>query len=818
MHVFFCGMSTMVAQGGISPQSSKLCSGSYTMNDSDVQYTSTGLMRKSVENLLISSHDVIGSSISPTLTFGAMTLPTNCPQGHVANSLEIRPPSPGASPQSSPRLSPRQNHKRDHSKGEISVGSCRDTSLLDKFEIIEDGLSRSSDSGHIHELSRSISHEGPSKERTKESGRGSDRTKKKSSWYNVLYPTYKSRSEDFKRIFKDVPSEERLIVDYSCALQKDILVHGRLYVSQNYLCFYANIFRWETSVSLRWKDVTAITKEKTALVIPNAILVCTEGEKLFFTSFGARDKTYLMLFRVWQNALMDQQLSMQEIWQWVHTCYGDELGLTSDDEDYIPPPNEEDKLSSISVRLSVDSFSEESCSMTESHMETTNTEEHQNDAPTAITTGMSVHSTSRQESYTGTILHSTSRTESTGHDRSSLQVPVSETLPTDMSDTTESEAEKQGTRGSSKLVACTSSHEGRKIIRIIVPIHVDLLFTMLFTNSKFYLDFHSARRTSDISHTPWQQDSETGTKQRVVTLTMPLSQSVGPKTTQVTEKQVMLPCSKPGELYAIDSDSVNSGIPYADSFYITSHYCMSRTADNESCLAVYAQIKYKKSVWGLIKSFIEKNTWSGLEDFYSHLQRVLLEEGTHLSVTKKKTRRRRRLMPVCATGSEEPKHRISRPAARFPLPELRSPADSLSWVVLAVLLFLVLLNALLYYKLWTLEEWTQDSSHSFTVMDLQVLRQPPKSHEEWLHLVQQQEALHNIEMQKWQKILQAAVQLLRQTEESLSELQVAINPMISKKVLSVLKDTFTEEIPKDEVESAASQPEVDQSTVPEGEL
>jgi hypothetical protein len=59
-------------------------------------------------------------------------------------------------------------------------------------------------------------------------------------------------------------------------------------------------------VSLRWKDVTAITKEKTALVIPNAILVCTEGEKLFFTSFGARDKTYLMLFRVWQNALMDK--------------------------------------------------------------------------------------------------------------------------------------------------------------------------------------------------------------------------------------------------------------------------------------------------------------------------------------------------------------------------------------------------------------------------------------------------------------------------------------------------------------------------------
>jgi hypothetical protein len=51
-------------------------------------------------------------------------------------------------------------------------------------------------------------------------------------------------------------------------------------------------------------------------------------------------------------------MSMQEMWQLVHTCYGDELGLTSDDDDYIPPANEEDKLSGLNVRLSMDSFSE----------------------------------------------------------------------------------------------------------------------------------------------------------------------------------------------------------------------------------------------------------------------------------------------------------------------------------------------------------------------------------------------------------------------------------------------------------------------------
>jgi hypothetical protein len=65
----------------------------------------------------------------------------------------------------------------------------------------------------------------------------------------------------------------------------------------------------------------------------------------------------------------------------------------------------------------------------------------------------------------------------------------------------------------------------------------------------------------------------------------------------------------------------------------------------------------------ICSGLIEKNTWAGLEDFYSHLQRALLEEGTHVPVAKKKTRRRRRLLSVCATGSEEPKHRISRPVS-----------------------------------------------------------------------------------------------------------------------------------------------------------
>ena len=86
-------------------------------------------------------------------------------------------------------------------------------------------------------------------------------------------------------------------------------------------------------------QVTAMTKEKTALVIPNAIQICTNSEKLFFTSFAARDKTHMMLFRLvteqqnmslystlyfrlWQNALLDSPATQTEIWSWVQSVYG----------------------------------------------------------------------------------------------------------------------------------------------------------------------------------------------------------------------------------------------------------------------------------------------------------------------------------------------------------------------------------------------------------------------------------------------------------------------------------------------------------------
>ncbi|XP_026474062.1 GRAM domain-containing protein 1B-like [Ctenocephalides felis] len=704
----------------------------------------------------IDKRRVAGQSFNQALAFsGAMA--ASAPPQTSPLAEHRRSPSPNLSPSNSPKARNRREHSRSDTHLFVPSNEFYNNNVEKTDGAEQDNISRSSDSSQVIDLSRSVSHESERGDKdssriTKRDSRVNDRTKKKSSWYNVLYPNYKTRSEDFKRIFKDVPDDERLIVEYSCAMQKDILLQGRLYVSQNFLCFYANIFGWETSVSLKWREVTAITKEKTALVIPNAILVCTEAEKHFFTSFTARDKAHLMLFRVWQHALMDQPVPMQVMWKWVHNCYGDELGLTSDDE--YAAPNDEEKLSS--ARLSVESFSEEGLSVAEQNIEI----EHAEEADSNIDL-------------------STCIALPPGNPETPLRASTpAEQLPTDLSDTTDSDVEKSAPF-LPKSIICPAPHVGRQLVQAEFPIHVDTLFTLLFTGSQFLIDFHAARNTQDLVQGSWAQNTH-GVKSRTVSLTVALTQPVGPKTSQVTETQVMLPCSKPGQLYSIDIDSVNVGIPYAASFYVTMHYCLIRTGDQQSSISVHAQIKYKKSVWSVAKGFIEKNAWAGLEDFFDALIKALAEECELSPNRQRKSRRRRRVTaPVPRPTDDGFRSRsshilpyTSRTSSQTVNHPVRRSTDSLAWGVLVILVILVFLNAALFYKLWALEE---KSSQGPT--EVHVMRNPPQSHDEWLRVLQRQESLHSAEMRKWQRVLHSAIQLLRKTEQSLGELHQALQPV-----------------------------------------
>ncbi|KAL5383625.1 hypothetical protein DPSP01_005734 [Paraphaeosphaeria sporulosa] len=108
------------------------------------------------------------------------------------------------------------------------------------------------------------------------------------------------RNKDFHALFKSVPEDDYLIEDYSAALQKEILLQGRLYVSEGHLCFSSNILGWVTNLVISFDEVVSVEKKTTAMMFPNAIVIQTLHARNVFASFLTRDATYDLIIGIWK--------------------------------------------------------------------------------------------------------------------------------------------------------------------------------------------------------------------------------------------------------------------------------------------------------------------------------------------------------------------------------------------------------------------------------------------------------------------------------------------------------------------------------------
>ena len=228
------------------------------------------------------------------------------------------------------------------------------------------------------------------------------------------------------------------------------------------------------------------------------------------------------------------------------------MGLTSDDEDYIDP---------YDTKLSADSVSEDvEAKASSSSSGKLSDKKSLKDQKKAKKTSSSSYSSGAKESIRSTISHSSSEAPSPTTQIEQAATKISkptETCPTDMSgDSTDSENSKKV--DFIMDAECNSMHEGRQLVHTILPINIETVFGLLFHKSKFFTEFHKMRKTTNLDQGEWE-DKPDGTKQRVLSLTVAITQVVGPKSSHVTETQVMRSCSKPGQLYSIDATSVNAG-------------------------------------------------------------------------------------------------------------------------------------------------------------------------------------------------------------------------------------------------------------------
>ncbi|KAH9733427.1 protein VASCULAR ASSOCIATED DEATH 1 [Citrus sinensis] len=137
------------------------------------------------------------------------------------------------------------------------------------------------------------------------------------------------RSEEYRQLFR-LPSEEVLVQDFNCAFQESILLQGHMYLFVHFICFYSNIFGFETKVTSKFQcyvascnstlqyqscfaisnefmlqkiipfyEVTAVRRAKTAGIFPNAIEIFAAGKKYFFASFLSRDEAFKLITDGW---------------------------------------------------------------------------------------------------------------------------------------------------------------------------------------------------------------------------------------------------------------------------------------------------------------------------------------------------------------------------------------------------------------------------------------------------------------------------------------------------------------------------------------
>eukprot|EP01112_Ceratiomyxa_fruticulosa_P008710 TRINITY_DN2258_c0_g2_i1.p1 TRINITY_DN2258_c0_g2~~TRINITY_DN2258_c0_g2_i1.p1 ORF type:complete len:794 (-),score=190.55 TRINITY_DN2258_c0_g2_i1:97-2478(-) len=108
----------------------------------------------------------------------------------------------------------------------------------------------------------------------------------------------RSKSEAVIRKFNLNPAEV-LVDDFSAALLKQILLHGRLYLTQNYLCFESKIFGSKTAEVIPLNEIVVLKKKSRKLKLHVGIEISTASHTYHFASFVSRDKAFNIIHEAW---------------------------------------------------------------------------------------------------------------------------------------------------------------------------------------------------------------------------------------------------------------------------------------------------------------------------------------------------------------------------------------------------------------------------------------------------------------------------------------------------------------------------------------
>ncbi|XP_032938122.1 GRAM domain-containing protein 2A-like isoform X4 [Catharus ustulatus] len=152
-------------------------------------------------------------------------------------------------------------------------------------------------------------------------------------------PSLSKQDSSYRRVFGELVEQDVLLGCFSCAWQREMPYHGRLYVSARHICFHSNLLLKDIKAVVPVASISVLKKTNTALLVPNAVSIRTaKGEKFLFVSLRQREATYKLLRSVCKH-LQDSGQSPRDSLSNEETPRTSQISSQSDLEQSTLEPN-----------------------------------------------------------------------------------------------------------------------------------------------------------------------------------------------------------------------------------------------------------------------------------------------------------------------------------------------------------------------------------------------------------------------------------------------------------------------------------------------
>ena len=102
-------------------------------------------------------------------------------------------------------------------------------------------------------------------------------------------------TKSIRDLFQLSPSEQ-IFDDFACTFNS---MPGRIYLTQNYICFYSALLGRTTKFSVSYLDIESIVKVNSKF--SKSIKIVCKAKNLKFSSFNDRDFTFKFIQRLWSS-------------------------------------------------------------------------------------------------------------------------------------------------------------------------------------------------------------------------------------------------------------------------------------------------------------------------------------------------------------------------------------------------------------------------------------------------------------------------------------------------------------------------------------